>query len=143
MNTPPRPSLKSLTPTPDSPQDATPAVPPAAVGGPEVAAREGVPSALLPDPHPGHHPGDGITDPTPDRPGIRIYAPPVYRRPKDGARWSKRLGDTPTAAYACACGHSATATGLRAVTALVTAYDAHKTACTGTPTAQPDRRAAA
>ncbi|WP_405955361.1 hypothetical protein [Streptomyces phaeochromogenes] len=72
-------------------------------------------------------------DPAPDRPGIRIYAPPVYRSHDDGARWSKRPGDTPNAAYACACGRTRTATGARAVSALVADYDAHKAACTGTP----------
>ncbi|QNP75887.1 hypothetical protein IAG44_21510 [Streptomyces roseirectus] len=110
------------------------------MGGPKDVARKGVPSALVPDPRP-HT--DSITDPTPERPGIRICAPPVYRYHYDGARWSKRYATTPTAACACACGHTRTATGQRAVTALVTEYGRHKTTCTGTPTAQPDRRAAA
>ncbi|AVV41054.1 hypothetical protein C6376_05975 [Streptomyces sp. P3] len=101
-----------------------------AVGGPKAAARQGVPIALG-------------TDPTPDRPGIRIYAPPVYRHPYDGARWSKRYGDTPTAAYACPCGHTATATGQQAVADLVADYAAHKHFCTGTPAALTERRTAA
>ncbi|GGQ93646.1 hypothetical protein GCM10010251_05550 [Streptomyces aurantiogriseus] len=102
----------------------------AAVGGPKGAARKGVPTAVG-------------SDPTPDRPGIRIYAPPVYRHHYDGARWSKRYGDTPTAAYACPCGHTATATGPQNVADLVNDYAAHKHFCTGTPATLPERRTAA
>ncbi|MFI9242334.1 hypothetical protein ACIGXF_07040 [Streptomyces sp. NPDC053086] len=100
-----------------------------AVGWPKVAARQGVPIAVG-------------TDPTPESPGIRIYAPPVYRHPHDGARWSKRCGDTPTAAYACRCGRTATAAGRQAVADMVAEYDAHKHFCTGTP-ALTERRTAA
>ncbi|MGW3148391.1 hypothetical protein ACWDG1_27725 [Streptomyces sp. NPDC001177] len=82
-------------------------------------------------------------DPTPERPGIRIYAPPVYRDHWDGARWSKRPGATPTAACACPCGATGTATGADAVTALVRDYAAHTSACTGTPTPLPEGRNAA
>jgi len=142
MNTP-RTSPLEGQPPPNGGHDAEPAPPPATVGGPKDAARKGVPSALLPDPHPHTGTDGGMADPTPDRPGIRICAPPVYRHHYDGARWSKRYATTPTAACACTCGHTRTATGQRAVTALVTEYAAHKTTCTGTPTAQPNRRAAA
>ncbi|MCM1975335.1 hypothetical protein [Streptomyces sp. G1] len=106
------------------------------------AARKGVVTALRSnrfaarDTHPS-------ADPTPDRPGIRIYAPPVYRHHYDGARWSLRRGDTPTAAYACPCGHTATATGQQAVADLVTDYAAHKHFCTGTPAPRTERRTAA
>ncbi|WP_263974389.1 DUF2493 domain-containing protein [Streptomyces triticiradicis] len=86
-------------------------------------------------------PRDG--DPTPERPGIRIYAPPFYRDHDDGARWSTRTADTPTAAYACPCGQTCTAVGHGSVTVLVTAYEAHKSACTGAPVLLPERRAAA
>ncbi|SFN20999.1 hypothetical protein SAMN04487980_1013226 [Streptomyces sp. cf124] len=133
------PRLDCLTPTTNGPQHAEPARPPAVVGEPKDAARQGVISAL---PYPKPSPADD-GDPTPDRPGIRIYAPPVYRHHEDGARWSKRHGDTPTAAYACTCGQTATATGPRTVAALVAEYDAHKDACTGAPASLLEGRPAA
>ncbi|WP_405617822.1 hypothetical protein [Streptomyces sp. NBC_00076] len=136
MSTPPRPSLKSITPTPAGPTIAGPAAPRPTEGAPKSAARKGVVTALRSNPHPG-------TDPTPDQPGIRISAPPVYRDHWDGARWSKRYGSTPTAAYACTCGETSTATGPGNVAALVADYDAHKSACTGTPAAPTEGRAAA
>ncbi|MEU0118200.1 hypothetical protein ABZ137_32040 [Streptomyces bobili] len=122
MNTPSRPHLKSITTTPTGPQDAPQPVDTTAVGEPKGAARKGVRTS--PDPHPGNP-----SNPTPDRPGIRIYAPPVYRHPNDGARWSKRNGAAPTAAYACACGRTRTATGLHSVAALVADYDLHRDLC--------------
>ncbi|GGQ82011.1 hypothetical protein [Streptomyces asoensis] len=130
MSTPTRPLLKSITPTPAGPDAAPQPVETAAVGVPKVAARKGVPIAV------------GV-DPTPESPGIRIYAPPVYRHHYDGARWSKRYSDTPTAAYACPCGHTTTATGQQAVADLVADYAAHKHFCTGTPAALTERRTAA
>ncbi|PIM70487.1 hypothetical protein CTU88_18070 [Streptomyces sp. JV178] len=99
------------------------------MGEPKDAARKGVPSALRPKPRQDTVPLVDPHDPTPERPGIRIYAPPVYRHPRDGARWSKRLAAIPTAAYACACGKTDTARGLRAVTALVDNYTFHRTHC--------------
>jgi hypothetical protein len=115
----------------------------AAVGARQVVA-EGALSALprsKPFPAGGarHH----VDNPTADQPGIRIYAPPVYRFHDDPARWSKRHGDTPTAAYACPCGQTGTATGPQRVAALVAEYDAHKAACTGTPVTLPEGRTAA
>ncbi|KOG31654.1 hypothetical protein AQJ84_17670 [Streptomyces resistomycificus] len=107
-----------------------------AVGAPKGAARKGVVTALRSNRH-------TVTDPTPDRPGIRISAPPVYRHHYDGARWSKRYGSTPTAAYACPCGETGTATGPEDVASLVADYDAHKSACTGTPAAPAEGRTAA
>lgn len=71
----------------------------------------------------------GLADPTPERPGIRIHAAPVYRHHYDGARWSHRYADTPTAAYACRCGQTRAATGQSAVAALVTEYDHHRDIC--------------
>ncbi|MFD0375788.1 hypothetical protein [Streptomyces sp. NPDC127112] len=53
----------------------------------------------------------------------------MYRHHYDGARWSKRFADTPTAAYACRCGQTGTATGQRAVAALVAEYDQHRDLC--------------
>ncbi|MFD7405206.1 hypothetical protein ACFV7R_21560 [Streptomyces sp. NPDC059866] len=136
MSAPSRPRLKSVPSTPSGPQAAPQAVDQAAVGEPKGAARKGVRTS--PDPQTGT-PGD----PTPDKPGIRIYAPPVYRSHDDGARWSKRYGDTPTAAYACPCGQTGTATGPRTVAALVTEYAAHKHFCTGAPAALAEGRTAA
>ncbi|MFF8609996.1 hypothetical protein ACF06X_29185 [Streptomyces sp. NPDC015346] len=124
MTTPPPPRLKSHTRTPDRPSTAEQPRRLRTVGASKVVA-EGVPSALLPNPG----------DPTPDAPGIRIHAAPVYRSHYDGARWSKRTDGTPNAAYACACGQTATAIGLQAVTALVAEYDAHRSDCTGAPVA--------
>ncbi|MGJ7015592.1 hypothetical protein [Streptomyces griseorubens] len=105
------------------------------MGEPKGAARKGVVTALLSNRSGG--------DPTPDAPGIRIFAPPVYRHHYDGARWSTRLGALPTAAYACTCGLTGTATGPAAVAALVTEYEAHRSACTGTPAPPSEGRHAA
>ncbi|WP_405647277.1 hypothetical protein [Streptomyces sp. NBC_00019] len=93
------------------------------VGDPKGVA-EGVRTALRPDSQP-----SDAGNPTPDRPGIRIYAPPVYRHHYDGARWTKRYSDTPTAAYACPCGQTDTATGRDNVADLVADYDYHRTTC--------------
>ncbi|MGW6261722.1 hypothetical protein [Streptomyces sp. NPDC055085] len=137
------PHLKSITTTPDGPQAAAQPVDSPAVGEPKGGA-EGVPVALPRSKRfpAGEGRGNGA-DPTPDRPGIRIYAPPVYRHHKDGARWSMRHGDTPNAAYACTCGQMRTAIGAQAVTALVADYGAHKDVCTGTPDSLADGREAA
>ncbi|MGA5203422.1 hypothetical protein [Streptomyces variegatus] len=109
------------------------------MGEPTGTARQGVVTALRPN-RSTARPG---ADPTPDTPGIRIFAPPVYRHHYDGARWSTRPGALPSAAYACACGQTGTATGPDNVAALVSEYDAHKSACTGAPAATPEGRAAA
>ncbi|GAA3866457.1 hypothetical protein [Streptomyces lannensis] len=138
MSTPPRPSLKSITPTPTGPHAAPQPVDMAAVGEPKGAARKGVTSAFRPDPHPGD-----LGNPTPDKPGIRISAPPVYRHHWDGVRWSKRYSATPSAAYACRCGHTDTAHGQEDVADLVTDYAAHKHFCTGAPSKRTEGRAAA
>ncbi|WP_241968333.1 hypothetical protein [Streptomyces sp. ICBB 8177] len=138
-----------MTPRPEKPTPPTsvrsrPASRGADVGcGTKGDGRQAVLSALRSDPHPtGHARHDG-QDPTPERPGIRICAPPVYRHRYDGARWSKRYGDTPTAAYACPCGQTGTARGRDAVAALVADYAAHKDFCTGTPAQHHERRYAA
>ncbi|MEU9151623.1 hypothetical protein AB0D59_13935 [Streptomyces sp. NPDC048417] len=138
MSTPSHPLLKSITTTPTGQPDAYSPQGPTTVGEPKGAARKGVVTALRLDPQP-----TDPADPTPERPGIRIYAPPLYRDHGDGARWSKRYGDTPTAAYACPCGQTGTATGPRIVAALVTEYEAHRAACTGTPASPMEGRAAA
>lgn len=113
-------------------------------GVPKGVARQGVLSVFRPEPRPAGHARHAGEDPTPERPGIRIYAPPVYRHHYDGARWSKkRYGDTPSAAYACPCGETGTARGQGAVAALVTEYEAHKHFCTGTPAPETEGRNAA
>ncbi|MFI8190858.1 hypothetical protein ACIF8T_18940 [Streptomyces sp. NPDC085946] len=142
MTTPPRPRLEGQQAPITGPRAAEPSSARPAVGEPTGAARQGVVTALRSNRFPadGAHPS---ANPTPERPGIRIYAPPVYRHHWDGARWSKRHGDTPTAAYACPCGQTATARGQEAVAALVTEYAAHKHFCTGTPALRTERRNAA
>ncbi|MGW1322018.1 hypothetical protein ACWD64_05785 [Streptomyces antibioticus] len=142
MSTPQLPHLKSIPSTPESPRAAEPSVGQTAVGEPQGAARQGVVTALRSkgfrrsDVRPG-------ADPTPEQPGIRIYAPPVYRDHYDGARWSKRQGDIPNAAYACPCGQTGAAWGRDSVAALVHEYAAHTSGCTGTPNAFTEGRAAA
>ncbi|MFF4210714.1 hypothetical protein ACFYZE_15430 [Streptomyces sp. NPDC001796] len=141
MTTHAHPAFPTEKPSPS----VVPAGPRLAAAGPgggrgtKGAGRQAVLSALRSDPHPAH----GADDPTPERPGIRIYAPPVYRSHDDGARWSKRYSGTPTAAYACTCGQTATVTGQHAVAALAAEYDAHKYACTGAPALHTERRNAA
>ncbi|WP_328922143.1 hypothetical protein [Streptomyces griseoaurantiacus] len=132
---------KSFTDTPPGPRVAEPSSARPAMGEPKGAARQGVVTALRSNRFPadGAHPS---ADPTPERPGIRIYAPPVYRHHWDGARWSTRHGGIPTAAYACTCGQTRTARGPDGVAALVTEYAAHKHVCTGAP-AMLERRNAA
>ncbi|MEU6530446.1 hypothetical protein ABZ869_14790 [Streptomyces sp. NPDC046928] len=142
MSTPARPRLKSIPTTPTDPSAAPQPADPTAVGEPKGAARKGVRTAPRSDRFwvGDVRPGD---DPTPERPGIRIYALPVYRDHYDGARWSKRHATTPTAAYACRCGQTAAAKGQDSVTALVREYAAHTSYCTGTPATPTEGRAAA
>nr|WP_127892000.1 hypothetical protein [Streptomyces sp. S10(2018)] len=109
------------------------------MGEPKDAARKGVVTALFPNRSTIRPEGD----PTPDAPGIRIFAPPVYRHHYDGARWSTRHSALPTAAYACTCGQTGTATSPTGVAALVAEYDAHRSACPGVPTAPAEGRDAA
>ncbi|MFF9275037.1 hypothetical protein [Streptomyces griseosporeus] len=138
-----------MTPRPEKQTQLTTARPRPTLGGAERGrgtksdGRQAVLSALPPAGCPTGHPQPGPDDPTPERPGIRISAPPVYRHHNDGARWSKRNGDTRTAGYACPCGQTRTARGQAAVAALVTDYETHKHACTGTPTQHTERRNAA
>nr|WP_202560117.1 hypothetical protein [Streptomyces sp. SID5914] len=142
MSTPGRPRLEGQPTPPTDPHAARPGPVPAAVGEPKGAARQGVVTALRSNRFQARD-ARPDADPTPDRPGIRISAPPVYRHHYDGARWSKRYAATPTAAYACPCGETRTARGQDAVAALVTEYAAHKHFCTGTPTASQEGRTAA
>ncbi|WP_093697203.1 hypothetical protein [Streptomyces sp. 2231.1] len=114
----------------------------AAVGGPKGAARKGVVAALRTD-RPWARDVRPSIDPAPEQPGIRIYAPRVYRDHYDGARWSTHTANPPTAAYACTCGQTGNACGADKVAALVTEYAAHKAACTGEPAPVLEERAAA
>ncbi|PKW08729.1 hypothetical protein SAMN05428944_4142 [Streptomyces sp. 1222.5] len=143
MTGPRSPRLDCPTPHTAGPHAAPQPVDTAAEGEPTGAARKGVVTAFRSDRFQSAQARHTTEAPTPDRPGLRIYAPPVYRHHWDGARWSTRPGDTPTAAYACACGQTGTATGPRAVTALVGDYDYHRSTCTGTPVAPAEGRAAA
>ncbi|MEU5202798.1 hypothetical protein [Streptomyces pseudogriseolus] len=142
MTAPAPPALDCPTPAPADPHAAEPSAARTAVGEPTGAARKGVVTAL---PRAKRFPADGAhpsADPVPERPGIRIYAPPVYRHHYDGARWSTRHGGIPTAAYACPCGQTGTARGPDAVAALVTEYAAHRSGCAGTPIPLERRNAA-
>lgn len=143
MRTAPRPRLEGQPATPTRPHAAPQPVDKAGVGEPKGAARKGVVTALPRTtsqfPSDGTHPS---ADPTPEQPGIRIYAPPVYRHHYDGARWSTRHANIPTAAYACPCGHTNRARGAEAVAALVTEHAAHKHFCQGGSAMQERRNAA-
>ncbi|WP_320782270.1 hypothetical protein [Streptomyces sp. CRN 30] len=103
----PRPLLKrQFDPAPTGPRTARPAAAPAAVGEPEDVARQGVLSALRPDPRPtdGRYPVAWLT----------IVAP---------------YGATPTATSQCQCGRDRSATGPAEVLALITDHHTHRTAC--------------
>ncbi|MEU8948922.1 hypothetical protein [Streptomyces sp. NPDC048489] len=114
---------------------------------PAVGARQGVaagvPTApVRPKGFPDGRRNHSSSDPTPERPGIRIYAPSLYRSHDDRARWWKQHGDTPTAACACICGQTGTARGAPDVAGLAAEYADHKTTCAGVPASLPERRAA-
>ncbi|MGW1722326.1 hypothetical protein ACWCQK_05220 [Streptomyces sp. NPDC002306] len=143
MSTPPHPPLEGQQTAHTGLDGAEPAQVRLAVGARKGVA-EGVPTALSrPKRFPDTRKNHGSEDPTPERPGIRIYAPPLYRSHDDRARWWKQHGDTPTAAYACTCGQTGTACGVPNVAALVAEYANHKTACAGAPASLSERRAAA
>ncbi|GGR87612.1 hypothetical protein GCM10010269_28500 [Streptomyces humidus] len=107
MSTPPRPLLKSITPTPTGPDAATQPVDATAVGNPKGVA-EGVPIAVRSDPR---H-GDGRYPVA----WLRISAPARY-------------GATPTAASRCLCGWDRRAVGQARVLALIEAHTAHRDLC--------------
>ncbi|CAL9450998.1 hypothetical protein [Streptomyces sp. enrichment culture] len=142
MTSAPRPRLEGQPAPATGPHTAQQPVGPATVGDLKGAARKGVVTAF---PRSNRFPADGAlpsADPTPEQPGIRIYAPPIYRHHWDGARWSTRHAGIPTAAYACPCGHTDRARGAEAVAALVTEYAAHKHFCQGAPALLERRNAA-
>ncbi|MFD8148223.1 hypothetical protein [Streptomyces sp. NPDC059708] len=144
MSAHPHPRLEGPTPTPAGISPAEPAPAKDSRGAPKVVA-EGVLSVLRRSDQFTNAAGPrSLADPTPERPGIRISAAPVYRHHHDGARWSHRYADTPTATYACRCGQTRTATGQHAVAALVAEYDHHRDLCPqrATATTQERRKAA-
>lgn len=107
MTTPTHPPLKSI-PTPDDPRPATPADATAASGGPKVAAREGVLSALRPDPLA----SDGRTPVA----WLTVSAPTSWRRTSTARSW-------------CACGFDRKATGKADVLRLIDTHTAHRDIC--------------
>jgi hypothetical protein len=106
MSAPPRPSLKSVTDTRTGPQAAPQAVDTTAVGGPKVAARKGVRTAVGPDPQT----GDG-------------------RYPVAWLNISAPRGATPTATSTCLCGRDRSAVGHRRVLALIADHTTHRDTC--------------
>ncbi len=139
MTGPDSPHLDCLTGLGNRPHAAPQPVDATGVGELKGAARKGVVTALRSN----RSPARPDAGPTSDAPGIRIFAPPVYRHHYDGARWSTRHGARPSAAYACRCGQTGSATGPESVAALVAEYDTHKSTCTGAPAAPAEGRAAA
>jgi hypothetical protein len=79
--------------------------------------------------------------PTPESPGLRIYAPaaderaPGYPASPSWLEVSNHVpegpGDTPHASYVCHCGKSAQASGQSGVRAVVSSYEKHAKACGG------------
>jgi hypothetical protein len=73
--------------------------------------------------------------PTPESPGLRIYAPsaderdPRYPQSPSHLEVSndvpRTLGDTPHAEYACRCGKTAKASGVAGVRAVVASWEEH------------------
>ncbi|CAM5531141.1 hypothetical protein [Streptomyces canus] len=106
MNAPSRPSLKSITDTPTGPQAAPQAVDTTAVGGPKVAARKGVRTAVGPDPQA----GDG-------------------RYPVAWLTIVAARDATPTATSTCLCGRNRSAVGHVRVLALIADHTAHRNTC--------------
>ncbi|MER6911135.1 hypothetical protein ABT354_05605 [Streptomyces sp. NPDC000594] len=110
--------MKSHTPAITGPRPAEPAPTRAGGGAPKVAARQGVPSAVRPDPRPAD--GRWIVA------TLHIVAP--------------GRGTIPTATSRCACGRDRSAVGQRRVLELIADHTTHRTAC---PLRADDRSAAA
>ncbi|MCX5286922.1 hypothetical protein OG870_22870 [Streptomyces sp. NBC_00461] len=105
MNTPSRPSLKSIIGTPAGPRAAEPGAPRPATGDRKEVA-EGVPTAVRPEPRR----GDGRYPVA----WLSICAP---------------RGATPTATSKCLCGWDRSAVGHKRVLALIAAHTGHRDAC--------------
>lgn len=106
MNTPFRPRLKSITPTTSGPSAAPQHVDATAEGGPKVAARKGVRTALRSDPHR----ADG-------------------RYPVAWLHISAPRGAVPTATSKCLCGWDRSAVGHTRVLALIEDHTGHRDTC--------------
>lgn len=106
MSALPRPPLKSPPVTPTGPGVAVQAAPGPAVGEPKGAAREGVRTALRPNPHR----GEG-------------------RYPIAWLCISAPRGAVPTATSKCLCGRDRSAVGHTKVLALIEDHTAHRDAC--------------
>ncbi|MFJ9248850.1 hypothetical protein [Streptomyces sp. NPDC101776] len=106
MSTPPRPLLKSIPDTPTSPRAARPPAPLTAGGEPTVAARKGVPTALLS----GQQVGDG-------------------RYPLAWLTITASRGVKPTATSTCLCGRDRSAVGHANVHALIGDHADHRDTC--------------
>ncbi len=119
MTSPPRPSLKSITPTPTGPRPAEPAHGTSGSGAPKDAARKGALSALRPDPHPPTVTGI--------RPGLSV----------------RGMGRSavPAADWLCVCGHHERARGKGSVEALTSRVRVGT--CPHRPAITSERRAAA
>lgn len=118
MTAPNRPRLEGQPATPTGPRAAQPAAPGMAVGEPTGAARQGVSSALRPDPHR----GDG-------------------RYPVAWLHIVTPRDALPTATSKCLCGRDRSAVGHRRVLDLITDHEAHRDACP-LRTAQEEKAAA-
>lgn len=78
-------------------------------------------------------------EPTPQSPGLRIHAPsaderaPGYPASPSSLELSnhvpQKLGDTPHASYACHCGATASASGIRGVQSVVKGWSDHGNVC--------------
>jgi hypothetical protein len=106
MTAPSRPSLKSITATPSGLQAARQAVDTTTAGGPKVAARKGVRTAVGPDPQA----GDG-------------------RYPVAWLTITAPRGAVPTATSKCLCGRDRSAVGHRRVLDLIADHTAHRDTC--------------
>ncbi|WP_258040054.1 hypothetical protein [Streptomyces sp. SM1] len=104
--TKPLSSPKSLTDTPPGPRAAEPSSARPTVGEPKGAARQGVPSAVRPDPRQ----EDG-------------------RLPVAWLHISAPKGAVPTATSRCLCGRDRSAVGHRRVLALITDHTDHRDTC--------------
>ncbi|MFF6990490.1 hypothetical protein [Streptomyces sp. NPDC010273] len=105
MSTPPRPRLKSLTPTMVDPHPAELASPQADLGDPEGVA-EGVPTAVVP----AQQRGDG-------------------RYPVAWLSICTPYEATPTARSSCLCGWDRRAFGARKVLVLIADHAGHRDTC--------------
>lgn len=106
MSTPPRPPLKSITPTRTLPHAAEPSTLRAAEGEPKGAARKGVRTALRANPRS----DDG-------------------RYPVAWLHIVASRGAVPTATSRCACGRDRSAVGHARVLDLITDHETHRDTC--------------